>query len=231
MNYSFLIFDADGTLFDFDAAEAAALKETCLAFGMDTYNDITHLQVYREINGIIWREFEEERISARELKPERFRRFFSRLDQQFDPHSFSDRYLLNLSKHGILLAGAEEFLRNLDNSFTTALLTNGLTKVQYPRYNNSILPGFIPHIVVSESVGVAKPNPKIFDIVFQEAGWEEKASALMIGDNLSSDIRGGLNYGIDTCWYNPDGNVNTTDLTPTYEIRSFRELSSILNLS
>ena len=75
MSYAFLIFDADGTLFDFDKAEAAALERTCLDAGIVHYREDTHLSVYREINGAIWNEFEEEKISAADLKPERFRRF------------------------------------------------------------------------------------------------------------------------------------------------------------
>ena len=225
MKYSFLIFDADGTLFDFDRAEAYALKETLVHFRMPSYDEEHHLSLYKEINHEVWSEFERGEIAAEKLKADRFRRMFARLGTDtIDPDACSRFYLQVLSTCTFLIDGAVELIDSLDGSMTLCLLTNGLSSVQHPRFKASPVGSRFPHIVVSEDVGVAKPNPEIFQIAFDKAGWKDKKSALMIGDSLQSDIKGGINFSIDTCWLNPKKLKNSTDIAPTFEIHALGEL-------
>ncbi|MCA9932829.1 MAG: HAD-IA family hydrolase, partial [Anaerolineales bacterium] len=108
-----------------------------------------------------------------------------------------------------------------------AIITNGIAAVQRPRMARSPLQPFVEAFIISEEVGVAKPDPAIFDVAFAQMGEPQRTAVLIIGDSLSSDMQGGLNYGIDTCWYNPHG--HTGSLPVTYEIRQLADLPRILN--
>jgi HAD superfamily hydrolase (TIGR01549 family) len=125
-----------------------------------------------------------------------------------------------------LLPGAQEIVRALKPRFHLALVTNGLADVQRPRLERSALADCFEKVFISEEVGAAKPSTAYFDAVFGAIGNPPKNEVLIIGDSLSSDMQGGLGYGIDTCWYNPDR--KTTDLPVTYQISRLLELVPIL---
>ena len=227
MKYKIILFDADGTLFDYDRAEGYALENSFRHFGVD-YDPDYHMGNYREINGAIWEEFEQGLISSQELKAERFRRLFERLEMPLMPEEFSISYLDFLSKASFLLNGAVDVVSRLHGKYHLAIITNGLSAVQHPRLKSSPLAEYFEHIIVSEEVGFAKPHPGIFECAFEKIGQKEKSGALIIGDSLNSDIKGGIDFGIDTCWFNPGKKENTTDLKPTYEIHDLMELEEIL---
>ena len=110
------------------------------------------------------------------------------------------------------------------------LLTNGLKAVQRPRFARSALRECFHDVVISEEVGFAKPDPRIFDIAFERMGQPAKEEVLMVGDSLNADIRGGIGYGIDTCWFNPEGapREGGSELAIRYEIRHLGELASLI---
>ncbi len=224
MNYRWLLFDADNTLFDYDKAEAAALANSFQQFGLD-FDQATGAQ-YRTINAQIWHDYELGHITQQDLRAERFRRLFTAVHLTVDAEAFSRQYLVNLSQAGHLLDGAETLLRRLAASYHIAIITNGIASVQRPRLTASPIHDLVEAFVISEEVGVAKPDPAIFDVAFARMGQPAKAKVLIIGDSLSSDMQGGLNYGIDTCWYNPAG--KPASLPVTYTIRRLDELLNIL---
>lgn len=227
MTYHWLLFDADNTLFDYDQAEAAALANSFRQFGLNLDQD-TGAQ-YRTINAKLWRDFELGHITQQDLRAERFRRLFTAVNLTVDAEAFSRAYLHNLSEAGHLLPGAEALVRQLAAEYHIGIITNGIADVQRPRLENSSIHEFVEAFVISEEVGAAKPDPAIFDAAFALMGWPEKTAVLIIGDSLSSDMQGGLNYGIDTCWYNP-GN-KPTDMPITYNIQSLDELKTILTVN
>jgi putative hydrolase of the HAD superfamily len=228
MKYEVLIFDADKTLFDFEAAEKFALKSSFEQYKIK-YNEDFHLSEFKKINKKIWTEFEQKLITAEELKPERFKRYFSRVNiDGISPHEFSDCYLNFLSMNNTLLPGAKTLIEEISTNFRLALLTNGMTKVQKPRFSSSEIFNYFDAIIISEEVGIAKPDKRIFEIVMERLNFTDKIKALMIGDNLSSDIEGGNLFGMDTCWFNPDKKENNTDIEPTYEISKLYQLKSIV---
>ena len=108
------------------------------------------------------------------------------------------------------------------------LLTNGLTDVQRPRFKASTIGHYFEDWVISEEVGVAKPDPRIFDIAFQRLGGPDRREVLIIGDSLTSDMAGGVAYGIDTCWYNPTGRAADPGLAITYQIQDLDQLPGLL---
>ncbi len=227
MKYELILFDADGTLFDFEKASVEALKKTMKLFGIDKWNTETW-ELYKKINKQIWDEFELKKISAIELKPERFRRFFSAISvHDIDPSEFSNKYLLFLSHGTYLIDGAEELVKWCYGKYKLGIITNGLTSVQKPRFSQSILNKYFEHYIISEEIGYAKPHPEIFDYAFEKFDHLDKSSAIIIGDNLTSDIKGGNDYGIDTCWFNQTG-LSKNSIIPTYEITDLSELKNIL---
>ncbi len=228
MKYQWILFDADGTLFDYDRAEATALERTFLEFGRRFESD--YAEVYRRINSTIWLEFERGRISQQALRTRRFEQLFDALGMNVDAALFSASYLNHLAEGTDLIDGAEDVVRALYDKAHLLLITNGLTEVQRPRFAASTIHRYFDDILISEEVGAAKPAPGIFDIAFERMGWPSKESVLIVGDSLTSDIEGGSSYGIDTCWYNPLGRPQPANVTIRYEIGHLRELLELVNM-
>ncbi len=225
--YSWLLFDADGTLFDYERAERAALEHSF--HEVDITFEPVHLTTYRRINGQIWLDFEEGNITAERLKGRRFELLFNELHKSIDAQAFSDRYLTHLSEATYLIDGAEAIVKHLAATYHIGIITNGLTKVQRPRFKASVLAPYIEAAIISEEIGVAKPDPRIFELAFEQMRHPDRNKVLMIGDSLTSDIQGGCNYGIDTCWFNPNDAKNTISFQPTYEIHALSEMLNILH--
>ena len=225
--YKVLIFDADGTLFDFEKSEFSALKKAFLKFNL-FFDKNVHLGYYKKLNFEIWSEFEDGKISAEDLKQERFRRYNEQFNLGIDPILFSDAYLEYLSEAAFLLDGAEELLTELSNKFEMILLTNGLTRVQNKRFEKAKMSRFFKKIIISEEVGFKKPQKEIFELALNDIQHNNKNDILMIGDNLRSDILGGINFGVDTCWYNPRNQDGSNEIIPTFRATTFLELLKII---
>lgn len=223
--YEAILLDADGTLFDYDRAESFALEQAFAHFGL-SYDGERHLAEYRSINDHLWLEFEQGRISLAALRTERFRRLFGNA-HGLDLGLFSATYLDYLACASYLLEQADEVCRYLSRKYVLAILSNGIKEVQAKRLSLSPLSRYIKYLIVSEDAGFQKPDPRIFSYAFEAIGIEHKHSAIIVGDSLSSDIQGGHNYGIHTCWYNPSGRVSS-GIKPTYEIRHLNELMRLL---
>lgn len=226
MSYRYLLFDADDTLFDFAKAQRVALERSFLE--LKGAYEPTYLSLYEEVNTMLWQAFEQGKLSQVELKEQRFMVFLERLELNLDPFIFNQLYLKRLSEGQFLLEGALELIQDLARHCKMVIITNGLKEVQRPRLSTSLLMPYFEGLIISDELGVAKPNPAIFDAAFDLLGQPEKAETLMIGDSLSSDMQGGLNYGIDTCWYNPAAKSNTRGLAVTYEVSSLREIAAIV---
>ncbi|MBA1335589.1 MAG: Pyrimidine 5'-nucleotidase YjjG [Firmicutes bacterium] len=229
MSYKLILFDADGTLFDYDRAESLALQNIFSYNGIE-YDEKYHLDLYRKINSQIWEEFEKNLITAEELKGERFRRMFDVLGIEREFGQFSQGYLDYLSEGAFLIDGAEEIVSKLAGRYNMAIITNGIKSVQLQRFKKSALIKYINNIIISEEVGYPKPHRQIFDYAFAALSHADKKTALIVGDSLSSDIMGGYMYGIDTCWFNPSKIENDSGVQPTYEISQLNQLEKILGI-
>jgi 2-haloacid dehalogenase len=224
--YTWLLFDADDTLFDYPQAEAKALGWTFEEMGLEYGPEV--LPVYHRFNRQVWQEFEQGTLTAVNLRTKRFALLFAELALTVDPETFSPRYLKNLARGSDLLPGAEETLRALASDFHIAVVTNGLGDVQRSRLEHSPIKPYIEKLFISEELGAVKPEKAFFDHVFAQIGQPEKQEVLIIGDSLTSDMLGGVRYGLDTCWFNPLGKV--TDLAVTSEIKKLEELTSLLRI-
>jgi YjjG family noncanonical pyrimidine nucleotidase len=225
MNYKLILFDADGTLFDFTRAEREAFEKTLRQFGIHENLSFLHKE-YEKINLKIWKEFEEKIITSTKLRLERFRRFFTQEKLSLDPVEISPVYLKYLSQGTHLLNGAEEIVEYFYGKCEIALATNGLSDVQYPRIQNSRLAKYFKHIFISEDIGFPKPDRKYFEHIFQKLPFRD--SSIIVGDNLYSDIKGGSDFSIDTCWFNPNKRTNESSIVPTSKISDLVELKRII---
>jgi 2-haloacid dehalogenase len=230
--YSWLLFDADGTLFDFDSAEAQALQLTLSQAGdhLEPAELASYRQAFKRINGDLWRLFEDGGISQDTLKVARFAKLVDETGITADPVAMSTMYLANLAKNSDLLPGAESLLETLAGEYQMAIITNGLKAVQRPRFGRATITHHFAAIIISDEVGVAKPDPRIFDAAFDEMDQPQREEVLIIGDSLTSDIAGGINYGIDTCWYNPHGRPRPADMVIQYELQNLHQLTQILSV-
>ena len=224
--YQWLLFDADGTLLDFDKAEARALEQAFGGVGAPFTTEC--LSQYQRINKELWAMLERGEVTPADLQVRRFAALCKALELEVAPELFSSTYLECLAGCGDLFDDAVEVVSALSKGYKLALVTNGLSKVQRGRLLGSPLEPFFSEVVISEEVGAAKPAREYFDVVVERIGLAEPQEALIIGDSLSSDMRGGLNYGLDTCWYNPTGLQRPDDLPVTYEIQNLRQLLSLL---
>jgi len=227
MKYEIIIFDADETLFDFKKSERDALKKTILEFDIE-YDENQHLAVYHEINTAIWKEFEDRLITQEKLKVERFKRLSNKLNIRFDEAQFAKSYMKHLSYASFLYDDSIALVESLHKDYRLTIITNGLTDVQDNRIRKSVIAKYFEDIIVSEEVMVSKPDPKIFELALNNIKHTDKSKVLIVGDSLTSDIKGGINFGIDTCWFNPNKIINKTEIKPTYEISNLMELKCII---
>jgi 2-haloacid dehalogenase len=225
-HYQWLLFDADGTLFDYVRAEALALEKTFQHVGASF--EQRYLDEYQRINRQIWQALEQKQITPDVLRVRRFELLFEKLGIAISPVLFSETYLKYLADCGELIEGAQEVLDALRAKYRFAILTNGLQAVQHNRLTHSAIRDYITALVISEEIGFAKPERGFFDATFARLGNPPKEQTLMIGDSLTSDIQGASAYGIDTCWYNPERQPRPSSPTITYEITHLRELIALL---
>lgn len=225
--YKYLLWDIDGTVLDFLASEAYAIRFLFEKYNIGQCSD-EMLKVYSEINAKYWRKLEREELTKQEILVMRFRDFFEMIGADVSlAESFNKDYQVALGDHIEFVDKAEEILLSQKGRYTLAAVTNGTKVAQDKKLRLSGLDKVFDAIFISEDVGVEKPKKEYFDYVFEKLGIKNKKEVLIIGDSLTSDILGGFNAGIDTCWFNPTHKENTLDVPVTYEIASLAKLSEI----
>ena len=225
--YQWLLFDADDTLFDYNRAESAALKQAFRLIGA-TF-DPQYLTVYRSINQALWQAVEKGEMTLGVVKVRRFELLLPAIGLAHPPAGFSAIYLQCLAECAELMEDAAEVLQALACNYRMAILTNGLQVVQRSRLARSVIRHHIAEIIISEEIGFAKPAREYFDVALARLGHPSRREALMIGDGWASDILGATQYGLDACWYNPGRKPRPSDCEITREIASLRELITWLS--
>ncbi|WP_296648099.1 YjjG family noncanonical pyrimidine nucleotidase [Romboutsia sp. 13368] len=227
MEYKVILFDADDTLFDFKKTEKHALEK--LMSNLDTkYDNDYCINIYKEINTQIWKELEEGKITSDKLKVERFQRLINKLNLSDDANRLSNLYIEFLSQGSFLYEETKELLDYLSKNYKLAIITNGLSDVQHKRIRESEVSHYFDEIIISQEVKISKPDPRVFEYALNSLNHDDKSSVLMVGDSLTSDIKGGINASIDTCWFNLFNKSNDTDISPKYEINNLLDLKNIL---
>lgn len=225
--YDFVLLDADETLFDFHRSEDEALRKVLSDRGYPT--DEETVALYLKINSALWDANARGEVDQDFLTVERFAAFMRVMGGDHDPRQFNRDYLEALGSGCYLLPGAVEFCRALaDGGCRLAIVTNGLPTAQWGRFNRSPLKDIIPHMFVSMELGCQKPQPEYFDQVCDALCITDRSRAIVVGDNLRSDILGGVNAGMDTMWYAPGGGMPPAYPAPTYTVRTYGEALAIL---
>jgi YjjG family noncanonical pyrimidine nucleotidase len=228
MKYSWLLFDADGTLFDYDKAESAALRKTFSGFDL-RFRD-PYLALYQRFNGQLWSDFEKGLVSQQEIRTRRFELLFDEIGQSCDLEAFGELYLVHLAQGTDLIDGAHEVVRALYGRVGLLIITNGIPEVQRPRFGRSAIRDYFADVVISGEVSAAKPSPRIFDAAFEIMGDPARDQVLIVGDSLTSDIAGGSSYGIGTCWFNPAGDPRPSAPRIDHEIGTLDQLLTLPGL-
>lgn len=223
--YTWLLFDADNTVWDFSAAETNSLQSVLESIGLEWSDEL--LATYREINHLAWREYEQGKIDSKSLRTLRFQRLIDHLEVEGDATQLSNEYRKGLSRSDHFMPGAEETLHRLRPHYKMGLITNGLSEVQRPRLVNTRLDNFFDFVLISDEVGTAKPHQAFFDLAFAEMGGTRPEEALVIGDNPVSDILGAQLYGCSTCWMDL-GSGKSPEREADYSIKRISELGDIL---
>ena len=224
MKYTTLLFDSDDTLLDFTAAEKNALKVTLTAFAPDAYPEIE--TAYRTINRGLWAAYENGEIQRDDIFSRRFTETFAAYGIKLPNIDIADFYQTKLSECHELIENAREVISALYGKYDMHIVTNGKKSTQERRLNESGIIKYFGKVFVSEDLGTQKPSEKFFDIVFERLG-VSRGETLIIGDSYSSDITGGFNAGIDTCWLNLKG-TPCPGRKPTFEITKLTGLLEIL---
>ena len=226
MAYSIALFDADNTLLDFTRAEHEALCECLSSRGLPT--DEPTVKLYSAINDSHWKRLERGETTRARLKVERFADFFSAVGFEGDPAVMAEDYVAALSRQAHLLDGAVELIQALHGKCRLYIVTNGITSVQKSRFAACPLAPYFDACFISEEMGCAKPEKRFFDLVAAAIEGFDPSRAIVIGDSLSSDIQGGINAGLATCWYNPKGKPSPEGMNITYTITDLSQLEDII---
>ena len=227
LKYKFLLFDLDHTLLDFDAAEDTALSQLLKEEGVE--NIQAYKDYYVPMNKSLWKDLEQKKITKKELVNTRFAKLFAHFGIEKDGAYLAERYQFFLSKQGQIFPGVEVLLKKLIiQGYELYAATNGITFIQTGRLEQSGIAPYFKEIFISAQLHTQKPDAEFYEKIGARIPNFDKKYALMIGDSLSADIQGGKNAGIDTVWYNPQHLENITQLHPTYEVHSYKDLLNCL---
>ena len=224
--FEFLFLDLDNTILDFDKAESIAIPKTLAHFGITITQE--QLQRYHLINKNSWEMLERGELSRDEVGLHRFQAFFAELGVEADAWACEALYQKNLAMGHYFLPGAEEAVHRLSQKYRLFLASNGTASVQEGRMTSANLYPYFEKVYVSEQVGASKPSAEYFNRCFAQIPDFDPKKAIIVGDSLTSDILGGINAGIATCWINPKHLPGRVDIRPDYELEGLYQLEALL---
>ena len=227
MAYNCLLLDADDTLISFKECEKQALVKVLEKYNIDATEE--NIENYHNINEALWQDLEKGKIKKHLIGKMRFQKFCESVGADSkNAEKMNKDYMAALKEEAVLIDGAIEFLEDVEDYATIAIVTNGIEAVQMNRLKISGIAAFADGIYTSERLGATKPNKQIFLAALKDLGVENTSKVLVVGDRLQSDIKGGLNAGLDTCWVNFDNQENTTNINPKYTVQDFTQLKNIV---
>ena len=224
--FEFLFLDLDDTILDFQKAEHVALSKTLKEFGLEPTERV--LKRYNLINKAHWEALERKELTREQVLVGRFQVLFEEMGITVEPVQVARAYEHNLSIGHWFLPGAEEAVERLSKKYKLYLASNGTAKVQAGRLASANISRFFEEVFVSQEIGANKPSPEYFERCFARIPGLDKSKTIMVGDSLTSDILGGQNAGIATCWVNPHHKQGREDIRVDYEIESLSQLEDLL---
>lgn len=221
-NYDWLLFDADDTLFHFDAF--AGLRKMFQGYSVD-FTRVDY-DVYQQLNKPLWDAYQAAAIDAYTLQTRRFDAWAERL--QVSSEQLNSQFLQAMADICEPLPGAKDLVHAIKPHVNIGIITNGFTELQHVRLERTGFDAWVDVLVISEEVGIAKPHIDIFEHAFDQMKQPPRDRILMVGDNPHSDIQGGMNAGIHTCWLNHHGLPCPTGIEPHFEVSNLAELKQLL---
>lgn len=228
--YKYILLDIDDTLLDFGKAEHQAIVETFQKYGIDPSDE--NIERYSRINLSFWQQFERKEITKDLIWSGRFIQFGKEIGRSISKDEaleINTYYLSLLGKAAFPIDGAETFLKKLlERNYPLYVITNGNARVQHERLDALGYKKYFKQLFISEEIGYNKPDKEYFSLVMSGIGCTSPRDCVVIGDSLTSDIIGGIDAGMDTCWYNPKGKENRIGVQPTYTVKSYEEVLELL---
>lgn len=223
-DWDWILFDADDTLFHFDAFAGLQrlFQQYDVQFTTEDYDD------YQAINKPLWVDYQNGVISALQLQHQRFQGWADKLS--VEPHELNSGFLTAMAEICVPLEGAVSLMNALKGRVKMGIITNGFTALQQARLQRTGFLEYFDLLVISEQVGHAKPHPAIFEYALEKMGNPPRQRVMMVGDNPDTDILGGINAGFATCWLNADGRARPEAVQPTWQVSSLKQLAEILGV-
>ena len=228
MRYTTILFDADNTLLDFSGSEKQAHKKVSLKYGLD-WNESLY-KTYSEINDKWWTLYEKKQFTREEIVINRYKEYLSLLNaNEIDASIFNDEYRHFLAEGRDVIDGATQTLKEIKAlGGKIYIVTNGTVQVQNSRLSGQEFMKYVDGVQISEDGGHPKPDVEFFTNLSNKYNVKYNEQTLIVGDSLSSDIKGGNNVNIDTCWFNPNGKKANSSVKITYEIKRLIEVVDIV---
>ncbi|MBE6917286.1 MAG: noncanonical pyrimidine nucleotidase, YjjG family [Ruminococcaceae bacterium] len=231
MSFKVILWDIDGTLLDFHAAEVVAIRALFAKHDLGICTD-EMLADYRGINRTYWERLELGVLTKPEVLVGRFQEFFGKYGLNTDcAAAFNDDYQLALGDTVHFFPGAWETVTALKGKLLQCVVTNGTAIAQHRKLTNSRLDTVFDEVFISDEIGFEKPSLSFFDAVWAKIGSFDPDEVLIVGDSLTSDMQGGINAGIHTCWFNPAGAPLPQNMRIDYDIRCISEVLEICNMT
>ena len=223
----FLFLDMDDTILDFHKAERIAVSKTFASLGLEPTQEV--VDRYHVVNQLHWQMLERGELTREQVVVQRFAALFDELGVDIDAVKCMETYENLLCVGHYFMPGAEEALKALSSKYRLFLASNGTAKVQASRIKSANLAPWFEQIFVSQDIGANKPSPLYYERCFARIPGFEVSRAMMVGDSLTSDMRGGLNMGMHTCWVNPEHRPRNPEIPVEYEIAGLGELPTLLD--
>lgn len=224
--FEFLLIDMDDTVLDFKKAERVAIEKTLRFAGIAPTDQVCTL--YSQINDGYWKRLERKEVTRKQLQVGRFADLLQACGVEGDPAACAANYMGNLAQGYFYMPGAEAAVASLQKKYKLYLASNGNADTQTLRIQGADLAKYFDGIFISGIIGVNKPDKGFFDHCFAAMDGFDPQKAMIVGDSLTSDIRGGINAGISTCWVNPSHSPRKDGIAPDYEIEALPELEALL---
>ncbi len=221
-----VLIDVDNTLLDFNACAEATIKKQFIKWNLKY--DESVFPVFRAVNDMLWCKIETGEINKPTLYQLRWKTIFECLGTAADGPLFEQEFREAFSESRQAVEGAYEILEYLSEKYTVCVASNASYQQQIKRLTNAGMMNYITHIFNSEQIGFPKPEKRFFDVCFERLGNVPKENTVLIGDSLTADIKGGVEYGIKTIWFNYDKLPVTNDIKADYIVDSLVQIKNYL---
>ncbi|MBQ3162596.1 MAG: YjjG family noncanonical pyrimidine nucleotidase [Oscillospiraceae bacterium] len=221
-----ILFDLDDTLLDFQKAVEKSLSKTLIHYNIEPTESV--IAMYKEISTKLYKDYEKGLISASDRRNMRYKLLFDKLNVNHSPSEAINYYNKQLAIGHYFVDSAEKVLKNLTGKYRLYIASNGYTNVQMSRIKSADIAQYFENIFISEAIGYEKPDINFFEKCFEKIDNLNKNKTVIIGDNLKADIKGGIQSGIKTIWYNPK-KLSYGDIIPDYQIHSLSELPKLVS--